>query len=59
MPSVEKPCIRKCCLNENDVCLGCFRTYNDMLIWNAISYTEKVRLLEKAKERKKAHKQPW
>ena len=54
--TVEKPCIRNCCLNEEDVCLGCFRTYDDMLVWRSLSYDEKVRLLEKAKERKKAHK---
>ena len=55
--SVEKPCIRKCCLDENDVCLGCFRTYDDMLVWSSLTYDEKVHLLEKAKERKKAHQQ--
>lgn len=53
--NINKPCIRQCCLNEEDVCLGCFRTFDDMLQWNKSSSEEKMKMLEMAKERKKEH----
>ena len=31
--SVESPCVRRCCLSDDDVCLGCYRTLNDILAW--------------------------
>jgi len=53
MSDINKPCIRKCCLNEDEVCLGCFRTFNDMLVWNKASNQDKKEMLEKAEMRKK------
>jgi len=54
-PTVEKPCIRRCCLNDKDICMGCFRAFNDMLIWNKSTTEEKLLMLKKAEERKKKH----
>lgn len=53
--NINKPCIRRCCLNEEDVCLGCFRTFDDMLQWNKANSTEKMKMLQKAGQRKKEH----
>lgn len=53
--NINKPCIRRCCLNEEDVCLGCFRTFDDMLQWNKANSTEKMKMLQKAEQRKKEH----
>lgn len=53
--NINKPCIRRCCLNEEDVCLGCFRTFDDMLQWNKAKSTEKMKMLQKAEQRKKEH----
>ncbi|MBT2912746.1 DUF1289 domain-containing protein, partial [Vibrio anguillarum] len=25
----KSPCIRQCCLDEMDICLGCFRSLNE------------------------------
>ena len=55
MPTIDKPCIRQCCLNDEDICMGCFRTFNDMLKWNKASVDEKKKMLEKAEVRKKRH----
>ena len=52
MSTVSQPCIRKCCLNEEDVCLGCFRTFDDMLLWQKSTHSEKVQMLAHAQERK-------
>jgi uncharacterized protein len=55
MPSIDKPCIRKCCLNEEDICMGCFRSFDDMLKWNKASINEKTQMLKESQERKKEH----
>ncbi len=53
--SVEKPCIKRCCLNEKDVCMGCFRTLDDMKHWHKADRSEKVVMLNHAKEREAAY----
>lgn len=53
--NINKPCIRRCCLNEEDVCLGCFRTFDDMLQWNKANSAEKTKMLEMAEQRKIEH----
>ena len=55
MSDIYKPCIRKCCLNEEDICLGCFRSFNDMLKWNKANVNEKTEMLNMAEVRKKEH----
>lgn len=52
---IMKPCLRQCCLNEEDVCLGCFRTFDDMLQWNKVNTEEKMKMLEMAEQRRKEH----
>jgi len=54
--TIEKPCIKKCCLNEDDICLGCFRTLDDMRCWHTSSLDEKVKMLTLAQKRQKEHK---
>jgi len=54
---IKKPCIRQCSLNEEDVCLGCFRTFDDMLQWNKVNTEEKMKMLEMAEQRRKEHTQ--
>jgi len=55
MSDINKPCIRRCCLNEDDICLGCFRSFNDMLKWNKATTHEKTGMLKMAEVRKKEH----
>lgn len=55
MADINKPCIKKCCLNEEEICLGCFRTFNDMRLWNKASIEEKKEMMEIAERRKIEH----
>lgn len=50
--TISSPCIRQCCLNEEDICLGCFRSLEDILGWSAASQNEKQQALKRATERK-------
>ena len=50
--AVASPCIRNCCLNDDDVCLGCNRTLDEILRWAGASDEEKIQVLLKAGNRK-------
>ena len=32
-PPVKSPCIEVCSLNSEDVCIGCYRTANEIIEW--------------------------
>ncbi|WP_309499881.1 DUF1289 domain-containing protein [Sulfurovum sp.] len=55
MSDINQPCIRRCCLNEENICLGCFRTFDDMRQWNKASIEEKQEMLNMAERRKREH----
>ncbi|WP_286239187.1 DUF1289 domain-containing protein [Neptuniibacter halophilus] len=46
------PCIRNCCLDDNDVCLGCYRSLSEILAWSEESEEEKAAILRRTKERR-------
>ena len=48
---VESPCVRNCCLNEEDVCMGCGRALEEIRSWVYYSNVEKQELLQTAKKR--------
>jgi predicted Fe-S protein YdhL (DUF1289 family) len=49
---IESPCIRQCTLDEKDVCVGCYRTLQDILNWQASTQEQKVDIVAKSKQRK-------
>ena len=49
---VASPCVRNCCLDDNDVCLGCFRTIKEICAWSEASDDERTATLERCAERK-------
>jgi len=50
---------KKCCLDENDICMGCFRSLDDMKQWHKASRSEKEKVLSLAKQRKKEHQKQY
>lgn len=52
---VQSPCIRNCCLNDEEVCLGCFRMLDEITRWSEAEDAERSVILEQAKVRKAAH----
>ena len=46
------PCVRICELDKNDVCIGCFRTSEEIENWIMYSNSEKVKILKLIKKRK-------
>lgn len=53
----KSPCVRNCCLNKDDVCLGCFRHIEEIVGWKGLSDDGKVKVLECCETRKVEMKQ--
>ena len=49
--TIESPCIRNCCLDGNDICLGCFRSMDEIMAWVSMSKSEQKVVLQNAKQR--------
>ncbi|WP_448246808.1 DUF1289 domain-containing protein [Thalassotalea agariperforans] len=52
--TIASPCIRNCCLNEEDVCLGCFRHIDEILAWGKATNEQKLTILSTVEQRKQA-----
>ncbi len=50
----QSPCVHNCCLNEDDICLGCFRSIDEITSWNYASNSERLTILENTRQRKQA-----
>lgn len=56
--SVPSPCIRNCCLNLEDVCIGCGRSLEEIRSWSQLSHVEKQLTLYKSRLRLDQIKKP-
>ena len=48
---VRSPCVSICALDENDLCIGCCRTGDEIMYWTQMSNQEKQQVLLKEAER--------
>ncbi len=48
------PCISVCLLDEQDICVGCFRSASEVTDWFMASAEEKREILRRTEQRKKA-----
>jgi predicted Fe-S protein YdhL (DUF1289 family) len=49
----QSPCVRNCCLDENDICLGCYRSIAEICGWSAAPEAEKREILVRCRLRYK------
>ena len=54
---VASPCVRNCCLDQYDVCVGCYRTLVQITRWTSYSEAEKQLVLEECRQRKEQNSQ--
>ena len=57
MDPIPSPCIRHCCLNEEDICLGCFRSIVEITGWSQADEHARRLILEAAENRRRQHSQ--
>ncbi|MBR7887814.1 DUF1289 domain-containing protein [Marinomonas sp. A79] len=50
-PQVASPCVSVCLLNDEDVCVGCYRTGQEITLWGRLDYDAQLAVMEKVRER--------
>ena len=58
-PSITSPCIRNCCLDEAEVCMGCGRTLAEIVRWHEAGSDEKQAILANALQRRAQREARW
>lgn len=58
MTLINSPCVRNCCLNELDICLGCFRSLEEIKVWGRsdTSNQQKTQILANSATRQQQRK---
>lgn len=50
----KSPCISVCVLDDDDICMGCYRSAEEVAEWFMASDEQKTEFLRKARERMQA-----
>lgn len=50
---MESPCKRNCCLDNTDICIGCYRSLEEITGWRAATNDEKRGILQNCELRRK------
>ena len=50
--TVKSPCIEVCSLNDQDVCIGCHRTANEIIEWFSANDERKQEILAAVSDRR-------
>jgi uncharacterized protein len=48
---LASPCVRNCCLDDDNVCMGCGRSLGEIVAWGTASDEEKAAILARSRER--------
>lgn len=48
---VKSPCINICCLDNEDVCSGCYRTGDEIMQWGRATNEERKNIMENVAQR--------
>lgn len=53
-PMVRSPCVNICALDEQDLCVGCYRTGDEIADWGRYSDEQRQQVLQRVAERERA-----
>jgi predicted Fe-S protein YdhL (DUF1289 family) len=53
-PTSASPCIRQCCLDDADECVGCGRTLEEIKAWHGADAAGRAGILDAAAARREA-----
>jgi predicted Fe-S protein YdhL (DUF1289 family) len=48
---LASPCVRNCCLDDDNVCLGCGRALDEIVRWSGASDDDKREILKRSRAR--------
>lgn len=49
---VQSPCVRNCCLDNNDICLGCYRSITEITGWSGADNYQRNEILARCRQRR-------
>jgi uncharacterized protein len=52
--SDQSPCVRNCCLDDGLICLGCFRSLEEIKEWGVVDAHRRHIILQNADRRREA-----
>lgn len=55
---VPSPCVRNCCLDDSDICLGCFRSLDEIRNWSNADNASREQILHRAAARRQSRPSP-
>lgn len=51
---VRSPCVTICALDDQDICIGCYRSVREIAVWSQASDEQKRAIVEHAEARYRA-----
>jgi uncharacterized protein len=48
---VASPCVRSCCLDDDDVCIGCGRALQEIVAWGTADDATRRAILDRSRDR--------
>jgi predicted Fe-S protein YdhL (DUF1289 family) len=48
------PCVRNCCLDDANICMGCGRSLQEIVAWGTAADADKAAILARSRERLRA-----
>jgi predicted Fe-S protein YdhL (DUF1289 family) len=55
---LASPCVRNCCLDDGNVCMGCGRSLQEIVQWGTASDADKTEILARSRERLRVRAAP-
>lgn len=52
--TMVSPCVGVCALDEDDVCVGCYRTGQEITLWGSMTDEQRKDVMEKVGKRERA-----
>jgi predicted Fe-S protein YdhL (DUF1289 family) len=56
---LASPCVRNCCLDDDNVCMGCGRSLAEIVAWGAASEADKRAILARSRARNEGRRKAW
>lgn len=50
---VRSPCVGICQLSKEDICIGCYRHVEEIILWPSLNAEQRKAVIVKAKQREK------
>jgi hypothetical protein len=54
MPAVQSPCVNICALDEQDICVGCYRSAAEITEWTSLGEEGRKEVVRRAEQRYRA-----